>query len=234
MACVWTVVYLRSDKSSAPVKVYEVPQQTLQGQSNTESAIRQDTQRVETSERQVPETDESSVESETYLTGDFLGTVVAETTEESKEVESDALDMETSSATPQLSAEESRRQTLINRQVEIQEQLEAMAREDGTVAPKDVPKSLALFEETLRISQELGTLDPDDSSDAFSLIERSKFIASHTTEDGKVPISIGSRVADMFEKDGNYEAAEKMRMLTQYALESGDEFFTARHLEILQ
>lgn len=100
MACVWTAVYLRSDKSSAPVRVYEVPQQTLQGQSNTESAIRQDTQRVETIERQVPETNESSVESDTYLTGEFLGTVVTENTDESKDVESDALDMEASSATP--------------------------------------------------------------------------------------------------------------------------------------
>ena len=232
--CVWTAVHLRSNKLLAPVKIYEVPQRTPQEQSNTKPTIRQDAQTPETSERQASETNENLAESDTYITSEFLDAVVVEGIDENEEIESYVLDTEESSATPQLSTEESRRQTLINRQVEIQAQMEAMARADGSVAPRDVPKSLELFEESLRISQELGVLNSDDSSAAFRLIERSKFIASHTTGDGKVPVSIGSRIADMYEKDGYYEAAEKMRIITQYALENRDEFFTSKHLEALR
>lgn len=232
--CVWTVLHLRSNKPLTPVKIYGVPQPTPQGQSNTKPVIRQDAQTTETSERQASETNENLVESGTYLTSEFLDTVVVEGIDENEEIESYVLDTEESGATPQLSTEESRRQTLINRQVEIQAQMEAMARADGSVAPRDIPKSLELFKESLRISQELGVLNSDDSSAAFRLIERSKFIASHTTVDGKVPVSIGLQIADMYEKDGYYEAAERMRIITQYALENRDEFFRSKHLEALR
>ena len=95
-------------------------------------------------------------------------------------------------------------------------------------------KALALFEESLRISQELGTLNSEADLDPFAMIKRSKFIASHTTEDDKIPVSIGLRMADMFENDGNHEAAEKMRILTKHALQNGDEFFEPRHAEALR
>ena len=232
--CVWTVLHFRLNKPPTPVKIYEVPQPTPQGQSNTKPVIRQDTQTTETNDRQPSEINENLVESDTYLTSEFLDAVVVEGIDENEEIGSYTLDADEASATPQLSTEESRRQTLINRQVEIQAQMEAMARADGSVAPRDIPKSLELFEESLRISQELGILNSDDSSAAFRLIERSKFIASHTTVDGKVPVSIGLRIADMYEKDGNYEAAKKMRIITQYALENRDEFFTSKHLEALR
>ena len=235
VACVWTAMYLRSDKSSAPVKVYEVPQQTLQGQSNTESAIRQDTQRVETSERQVPETDESSVESETYLTGDFLGTVVAETTEESKEVESDALDMETSSATPQLSAEESRRKKLLQRKAEIYEQLKTMAPEGVTIHAADdregVLRALKLFKELNQIDGELSGRSNDE---LFRSIQRSIYLTKSLTPDGELPVIAAAEMADSWEQEGNFEAASRMRQVVQNAVESGDEVIKREHVEDLQ
>ena len=39
---------------------------------------------------------------------------------------------------------------------------------------------------------------------------------------------------NMFENDGNHEAAEKMRILTKHALQNGDEFFEPRHAEALR
>ncbi len=226
-------------KSVENITVYEVTKPVKrESQPNShlpsERSHNQGAQIAETSKSQTSEDSESPTLSDTHPTDAHLDTGDADGVDESEEASSDTHDVGDSSTSPQVSAVELRRQTLINRQVEIQAQLEAMAREDGSVAPRDIPKSLVLFEETVRISQELGTLSSDDSSNAFSMIERSKFIASHTTEDGKVPVSIGSQVSDMFEKDGNHEAAEAMRIITQRALENGDEFFKPEHLEVLR
>ena len=209
-----------------------------ESQSNTglprSSPRSQGAQTVRSKSSQMSETSWHPTTPDTRSAGGYLDTGDAESVSEREEVSSDASDVEDSSTTPQISAEALRRQTLTNRGLEIHTQIEAMAGKDGRVSPKDMLKALALFEESLRISQELGTLNSEADLDPFAMIKRSKFIASHTTEDGKIPVSIGLRMADMFENDGNHEAAEKMRILTKHALQNGDEFFEPRHAEALR
>ena len=209
-----------------------------ESQSNTglprSSPRSQGAQTVRSKSSQISETSEHPTTPDTRSADEYLDTGDAESVSEREEVSSDASDVEDSSTTPQISAEELRRRTLTNQGLEIQTQIEAMAGKDGRVSPKDMLKALVLFEESLRISQELGTLNSEADLDPFAMIKRSKFIASHTTEDGKIPVSIGLRMADMFENDGNHEAAEKMRILTKHALQNGDEFFEPRHAEALR
>ena len=184
-----------------------------ESQSNTglprSSPRSQGAQTVRSKSSQMSETSEHPTTPDTRSADEYLDTGDAESVSEREEVSSDASDVEDSSTTPQISAEELRRRTLTNQGLEIQTQIEAMAGKDGRVSPKDMLKALVLFEESLRISQELGTLNSEADLDPFAMIKRSKFIASHTTEDGKIPVSIGLRMADMFENDGNHEAAEK-------------------------
>ena len=209
-----------------------------ESQSNTglprSSPRRQGAQTVRSKSSQMSETSGHPTTPDTRSADGYLDTGDAESVSEREEVSSDASDVEDSSTTPQISAEVLRRQTLTNRGLEIHTQIEAIAGKDGRVAPKDMLKALALFEESLRISQELGTLNSEADLNPFAMIKRSKFIASHTTEDGKIPVSIGLRMADMFEYDGNHEAAGKIRIITKKALQSGDEFFEREHLDALQ
>ena len=174
-----------------------------ESQSNTglprSSPRSQGAQTVRSKSSQISETSEHPTTPDTRSADEYLDTGDAESVSEREEVSSDASDVEDSSTTPQISAEELRRRTLTNQGLEIQTQIEAMAGKDGRVSPKDMLKALVLFEESLRISQELGTLNSEADLDPFAMIKRSKFIASHTTEDGKIPVSIGLRMADMFE-----------------------------------
>lgn len=188
----------------------------------------------EPNKRQSSEASESSTSSNTNLNDAQRHTPKAKGIDDRGEVSSNAQGVENSSNEPEISAEDLRRRELENRQSEILKQLEAMAREDGVIPPDDMPQAEELHEEILRIAQELGTLISDDGSDPFRTLEMGKFLHSNMTRDGKLPVSMGPRLADMFEEDGDFESADKMRMLTQRALENGDEFFKQEHLEVLQ
>ncbi len=157
-----------------------------------------------------------------------------------KTARSDAHDIETSSTTPKLSADELRRRTLENRQRELWKQIEAMARGDGSIAPMEGLKVLDLKEEFLRIGEELGTNRFDDggSFDDFLRFaemtrEMGRFMATHMTKDGKFPVSKAPELANLLEK-WDSEAPERMRKVIQNARESGDEFILPKHLESVQ
>ena len=230
--CVWTVVGLRSNKSFAPVKIYEVPQHTRQGQGNTKPAIRQDTQTVQTSERQTSETKERRVVSDTDLTDEFLDTVAVEDIDEAEEIDLYALDTEESSAMSPLSAEELRRQKLLQRQVEIYEQLKTIAPEGVTVHSSDDPKgvlqALDLFKELSQIDEELSGYS---NNDALRMIQRSINMTRSLTPDGELPVMAAAKMADTWEQDGNFEAASRMRQVVQNAVENGDEVIKREHIE---
>ena len=196
----------------------------------------QGTQTIKIDDSRAPVTGESPTPSEMnqaedYLdVEDFLGLV------ERREVDSDTGDMEDSSTTPQLSAEELRRRTLENRQLELWKQIQAMARGDGSIDSKHALKVLELQEEMLRIGEELGNsyFDDGSSSDDFLRVaEMGRFMASRMTKDGKLPVSKAPALADMLEK-WNPDAGAKMRRVIQNAIESGDEFIQREHLEGIQ
>lgn len=229
--CVWTV-YLRSNKPITPVKIYEVPQRTPRGESNTKPVIRQDTQTVETSERQASGTNESPVVSDTYLIDEFLDAGAVEDIDESEETDSYALDIEELSAIPQLSAEELRRQELLQRQVEIYDQLETIAPEGVTVHSSDDPegvlRALELFKELSQIDEELSGYSSDN---ALRMIQRSINMTSSLNSDGKLPVVAAAKMAETWEQDGNFEAANRMHQVVRKAVESGDEVIKREHVE---
>ena len=233
--CVWIAVGLRSNKPFAPVKIYEVPQRTPQGQSNTKSTLQLDTQTFETGERQTSETNESPVVSDTYLTDEFLDTVAVEDIDESEEIDSYALDTEESSTTPQLSAAELRRQELLQRQMEIYEQIKTIAPEGITVHSSDDPEgvlqALELFKELSQIDEELSGYSNDD---ALRMIQRSINMTRSLTPDGELPVMAAAKMADTWEQDGNFEAASRMRRVVQNAVEHGDEIIKREHVEGVQ
>lgn len=193
----------------------------------------QEAQTIETSKRQTAETNGSPTSSDTHQADVHLNGVDIEEINQSRQVSSATPDVEDSGTTLQHSGEELRRQVLRNRQKELQKEIEALAGEDGRVALKDTLKGLALLEEIYQIEREFGTLNSGEV-DPFAMIKRGKFITSHTTKDGQVPVSIGSQLAEMYEDDGLFEVAENMRILTQRALQNGDEFFKPEHLEGLR
>lgn len=188
----------------------------------------------------MPATSESPTPSdmnqaEDYLdVEDFLGLV------ELREVNSDTSDMEDSSTAPQLSTQDLQRRTLENRQHELWKKIQAIGREGGNIDPHDALKVLELQEEMLRIGEELGTNRYDDggSFDDFLRVsemmrEMGRFMSSHMTKGGKLPVSKAPEMADMLEK-WDADAGEKMRKVIQNAIESGDEFIQREHLENVQ
>ena len=233
--CVWTAVGLRSNKPFAPVRIYEVPQRTPPGQNNTKPILRLDTQTFETGERQTSETNESPVVSDTYLTDEFLDTVAVEDIDESEEIDSYALDIEELSAIPQLSAEELRRQELLQRQVEIYDQLKTIAPEGVTVHSSDNPegvlRALELFKKLSQIDEELSGYSSDN---ALRMIQRSINMTKSLTPDGELPVMAAAKMVDTWEQDGNFEAASRMRQVVQNAVERGDEVIKREHVEGVQ
>lgn len=229
--CVWTV-YLRSNKPITPVKIYEVPQRTPRRESNTKPVIRQDTQTVETSERQASGTNESPVVLDTHLIDEFLDAGAVEDIDESEETDSYALDLEELSAIPQLSAEELRRQELLQRQVEIYDQLKTIAPEGVTVHSSDDPegvlRALELFKELSQIDEELSGYSSDN---ALRMIQRSINMTRSLNSDGKLLVAAAAKMAETWEQDGNFEAANRMRQVVQKAVESGDEVIKREHVE---
>ena len=232
--CVWTV-YLRSNKPITLVKIYEVPDRTPWGESNTKPVIRQDTQTVETSERQASGTNESPVVSDTHLIDEFLDAGTVEDIDESEETDSYALDIEELSAIPQLSAEELRRQEFLQRQVEIYDQLKTIAPEGVTVHSSDDPegvlRALELFKKLSQIDEELSGYSSDN---ALRVIQRSINMTKSLTPDGELPVMAAAKMVDTWEQDGNFEAASRMRQVVQNAVERGDEVIKREHVEGVQ
>ena len=197
-------------------------------------------QTIKIDDSSVPATGESSTSSDMYQAEEHLGVEDVLGLVEHREISSDTSNLEDSSTTPQFSVEELRRRTLENRQHELWKQIQAIGREGGSIDPQDTLKVLELQEEMLRIGEELGTNRYDDggSFDDFLRVselmrEMGRFMSSHMTKDGKLPVSKAPEMADMLEK-WDADAGEKMRKVIQNAIESGDEFIQREHLKNVQ
>lgn len=88
---------------------------------------------------------------------------------------------------------------------------------------------LDLQEESLKIHQARGTLHIEGIS-PFIAIKIDRLILKATT-DGKIPVSIGEEIAALYAENGLHPLAHRIRVLTQRAMENGDEFYKQEHME---
>ena len=88
---------------------------------------------------------------------------------------------------------------------------------------------LDLQEESLKIHQDRGTLHID-SGNPFLGIKIDRLILK-VMADGKIPVSIGEELASIYAENGLHSQAEHVRVLTQRAIEKGDDFYKPEHME---
>ena len=88
---------------------------------------------------------------------------------------------------------------------------------------------LDLEEESLRIHQDSGTLHVEGMS-PFVFIKIERMVLRFMT-DGKIPVSIGEELASTFAASGLPAQAERIRVLTQRAIQNGDDFYKPEHME---
>ena len=64
------------------------------------------------------------------------------------------------------------------------------------------------------------------------------FLVEHVTPDltpaGNMPISTAEKIVHMWEQEGNFDAANLVRQVIQYAVENGDELIERKHVERLR
>ena len=104
------------------------------------------------------------------------------------------------------------------------EQLASLANQD----PAYALEMLDLEKEMLKLHQELGTL-VIDKGDPFLSIEINRLVLSNMTSDKRVPVSVGEQLVDLLVEGGDIDGAATVYMVTQRALENGDEFFKLEH-----
>ena len=115
------------------------------------------------------------------------------------------------------------------RSQEIESEMRALAPHTGKGNHAITLRMLDLEEEMLTIQQEQGLLHTHGGN-PFNEIKMMRLVFSSLT-DGKVPVSIGEQIATYLEEDGQHEAAAMYRVVTQRAIENGDEFYKPEHLE---
>ena len=242
---IFALTYLHSNKPVAQIKIYKAtPAQVQTEGSQAKSTTHQRAQGVETSE--------SPRVLEMHLTtDDSLGTTddslapeeVVMGLDEGEDVDSPPRDTEEPSANPQLSAEELRRQELLQRKAEIDEQMQAIIPEGVTVHSSENPEVIRQFfqlhQELVAVEQELSN-NPQDPrfEDARHLNKRVMFlledVTPNLTPDGKLPISTAEKLIQTWEQDGNFAAANRMRQVIQHAVENGDALIERKHIEGLR
>ena len=251
---IFAFTYLHSNKPVAPIKIYKatVADPVRTEESKAKPATHQGAQGVETNESQSSVTSESPTVSDMHRTTDeSLDTTdesltteeVVSGIDERGDVDSDTRDTEEPSANPQLSAEELWRQMLLQRQAEIHEQMQAIIPEGETVHSSENPEALRQFfqlhQELVAVEQELSN-NPQDPSfeDARNLNKRAMFHLEHVapdlTPEGNMPISTAEKIVQMWEQEGNFDAANLVRQVIQHAVENGDELIERKHVEQLR
>lgn len=59
-------------------------------------------------------------------------------------------------------------------------------------------------------------------------------VAPDLTPAGNMPISTAEKIVQMWEQEGNFDAANLVRQVIQYAVENGDELIERKHVERLR
>ena len=243
---IFAVTYLRLNKPVAQIKIYKAtPAQVQTEGSQAKSTTHQRAEGVETRESQSAAASKSPRVSEMHLTTDdsLAPEEVVTGLDEGEDVDTHTRDTEEPSANPQLSAEELRRQELLQRKAEIDEQMRALLPEGVTVHssenPEVIRQLIQLHQELVAVEQELSD-NPQDASfeDARHLNKRAMFlleeVTPNLTPDGKLPISTAEKLVQKWEQDGNVAAANRIRQVIQNAVANGDAHIERKHVEGLQ
>ncbi len=242
---IFALTYLYSNRPVAQIKIYKAtPAQVQTEGSQAKSTTHKRAQGVET--RESPRVSEMHLTTDDSLgpTDDSLATEeVVMGLDEGEDVDSHPRDTEEPSANPQLSAEELRRQELLQRKAEIDEQMQAIIPEGVTVHSSENPEVIRQFfqlhQELVAVEQELSN-NPQDPrfEDARHLNKRVMFlledVTPNLTPDGKLPISTAEKLIQTWEQDGNFAAANRMRQVIQHAVENGDALIERKHVEGLR
>ena len=118
-------IFRRANKPEAPIKVYKTTLPPSTTHTSQNAVIPADTQMVETPEPQTDARNDSPIVSEMPQTGKVI--IESEVPDSQTLNMEDLSDTEDLGVTPQLSAEESRRQELLRRQTDIHEELKALS-----------------------------------------------------------------------------------------------------------
>lgn len=151
------------------------------------------------------------------------------------EVSDGATTVEIVAVRPPKRKETSKEATAVEKKRKASQRLREIDIEMQAIAPfinkdKDIHlRFLDLWEERLKIHQDRGTLHIDGLNPFISLkIDR---LVLRVMTDGKIPVSIGEKVASIYSENGHHSQAEHVRVLTQRAIEKGDDFYKPEHLE---
>lgn len=125
---------------------------------------------------------------------------------------------------PPLDPQKVREQQMEMRAMEIWDQL--LSFPEGEITKEEFLRFNELKAEHLRIMQELGRLHVEGGNDPFIGMEIQKLLATNSTSEGLLPVSIAPRFIELLETRGNIEMAETVRSAAKQATDNGEEFFT--------
>ena len=120
--------------------------------------------------------------------------------------------------------EKVREQQMEARAMEIWEQLLSFS--EGEISTEEFLRFNELKAEHLRIMQELGRLHVEGGKDPFVGMEIQKLLATNSTSEGLLPVSVAPRFIGLLETRGSTEMAETVRSAAKKATDNGEEFFT--------
>lgn len=134
-----------------------------------------------------------------------------------------------------LSAEELRRQELLQQRAALNEEIKALVPDGHTVHSSDDPETLLqVLELTKALTQIEGELNGYIDRETVRSIDLAINLTSNLDIEGNLPITAAAKIADSFEEEGKFEAANRMRSVIQNALKNGDEVLKEKHLTGIQ
>lgn len=134
-----------------------------------------------------------------------------------------------------LSAEELRRQELLQQRAALNEEIKALVPDGHTVHSSDDPETLLqVLELTKELTKIEGELNGYIDHETVHSIDLAINLTGNLDIDGNLPITAAAKIADSFQEEGKLEAANRMRLVIQNALKNGDEVLKEKHLAGIQ
>lgn len=224
-------IFGRSQAPQGPITIYKAVQPS---QLETDRQAQNIATEIDRQASQTPGTPpQGSVQSEAQ--GSVLppgGDIVTDTSiDPASEMTESVVDGSDEDKAPSLSAEELRRQELLQQRASIHEQLQTLVPPGHTVHSADDPE---LMSQLLELREELvqieGKLNGYIDTGALSAINLSKTMNRNLDQDGNLSVIGAEEVADFFQQDGKPEVAERLRLVIQNARKNGDEIIRQEHL----
>ncbi len=145
------------------------------------------------------------------------------------------IEAEAETAEKALSIEELGRQKLLQQRASIHEQLKTLLPGGRTVHSSDdrqtVLQGLALIKQLAQIDE---ALNGYTDHNRLRAIDRAITNTKRLNAKGQLPVSAAEKIADSFQKEGKFEAANRMRLVIQNARENGDAVIKPEHLTVFQ